>query len=330
MDIVRDRLKQVHGEIQVKTDPGRGTTFTISVPFTLSVTRVLLAESNRMLMAFPMDAIEEMLVLQPEQIITALGGQVFNWQGSMVQLVRLSRWLKFNCPRQVESLETAASVNVPSVLMMNLSGQRVGIEIDSSWGEQEVAVRQVEGGLPLPPGFNNCTILGDGRVVPLVNTPELLRWIASQERFVAQQPVAVGAPELNGSESQHALNPDQPTILIVDDSVNVRRLLALTLERAGYQVAQAKDGQDALDKLATGLGVKAIICDIEMPRLDGFGFLARFRSNTDYAAIPVTMLTTRSGEKHRQLAMSLGATAYVSKPFNEQSLLQTLEELIAA
>jgi two-component system, chemotaxis family, sensor histidine kinase and response regulator PixL len=116
---------------------------------------------------------------------------------------------------------------------------------------------------------------------------------------------------------------------VVDDSINVRRFLALTLEKAGYQVAQAKDGQDALDKLAAGLMVQAVVCDIEMPRLDGFGFLARFKSDPTFEPIPVTMLTSRSGDKHRQLAMSLGATAYFSKPYNEQALLQTLEQLIA-
>lgn len=100
----------------------------------------------------------------------------------------------------------------------------------------------------------------------------------------------------------------------MDDSINVRRFLALTLEKAGYQVAQAKDGQDAIDKLAAGLTVQAVICDIEMPRLDGYEFLARVKSTPALKAIPVAMLTSRSGEKHRRLAMSLGATAYFSKP----------------
>ncbi|NJN85965.1 MAG: response regulator [Leptolyngbyaceae cyanobacterium SL_7_1] len=123
---------------------------------------------------------------------------------------------------------------------------------------------------------------------------------------------------------------ERSTILVVDDSINVRRLLALTLEKAGYQVMQAKDGQDAVDKLTAGLEVQAVICDIEMPRLDGYGFLARLKSNPTLAHLPVTMLTSRSNEKHRQLAMKLGAVAYFSKPYNEQTLLQTLEQLIQA
>ena len=118
------------------------------------------------------------------------------------------------------------------------------------------------------------------------------------------------------------------TILIIDDSINVRRFLALTLEKGGYEVEQAKDGQDALEKIESGLKVAAIICDIEMPRLDGYGFLDRINSNIDTKHIPVTILTSRSGNKHRQIAMQLGAKAYFSKPYNEQELLQTIAELI--
>ncbi|NJR60175.1 MAG: response regulator [Cyanobacteria bacterium CRU_2_1] len=119
-----------------------------------------------------------------------------------------------------------------------------------------------------------------------------------------------------------------PTVLVVDDSINVRRFLTLTLEKAGYQVSQAKDGQEAIEKLTTGLGVHAVICDIEMPRLDGYGFLTRFKSDPVFKRIPVAMLTSRSEDKHRQLAMHLGANAYFSKPYNEQTLLQTLENLV--
>jgi chemosensory pili system protein ChpA (sensor histidine kinase/response regulator) len=332
MDVVRDRLKQVQGEITVATEPGIGTTFTLSVPFTLTVSRVLIAESNRMLLAFPIDLIEEMVLLPPEQVMLMAGSEVFSWEGLVVQLIRLSEWLEFNCPRQLDGMETPASVNVPTVLMLNQGNQIVGLEIDRSWGEQEVAIRKVEGMLPMPPGFSNCTILGDGRVVPLVDISELLRWIAGCERarVDARHANPQSLPPATSPHRSPVLRTDQnPTILVVDDSINVRRFLALTLEKAGYQVAQAKDGQDALDKLAAGLMVQAVVCDIEMPRLDGFGFLARFRAAPEFGQIPVTMLTSRSGEKHRQLAMSLGATAYFSKPYNEQALLQTLKQLTA-
>jgi two-component system, chemotaxis family, sensor histidine kinase and response regulator PixL len=191
MDVVRDRLKQIQGEITVETEAGVGTTFTLSVPFTLTVSRVLIAESNRMLLAFPIDLIEEMVLLPPEQVMLMAGSEVFNWEGIVVQLIRLSEWLEFNCPRQLDGMETPATVNVPTVLMLNQGNQIVGLEIDRSWGEQEVAIRKVEGLLPMPPGFSNCTILGDGRVVPLVDISELLRWIAS---LAARRRTAASCP----------------------------------------------------------------------------------------------------------------------------------------
>jgi two-component system, chemotaxis family, sensor histidine kinase and response regulator PixL len=338
MDVVRNNLKQVRGDIKVNTESGVGTTFTISVPFTLSVARALLTESNGMPMAFPTDVIDEVVMLSPDQIIPSTGGEAFEWDGRMVQLIRLSDWLKFNCPRQIETPENQPAIDVPTVFMVKQGSQTIGLQVDRSWGEQEVAIRQVEGGLPLPAGFNNCTILGDGRVVPLVNVAELLHWVASSDRPQVEPKTPntfSRLPLIQPSLEPPALPPTnipfssgKPTILVVDDSINVRRLLALTLEKAGYQVAQAKDGQDALDKLTAGLQVQAVICDIEMPRLDGYGFLARVKSIPHLAGLPIAMLTSRSGDKHRRLAMSLGAVAYFSKPYNEQVLLKRLDEML--
>ena len=338
MDVVRNNLKQIRGDIRVDTQEGGGTTFTISVPFTLTVTRALLVESHSMLMAFPIDVIEEMFMLPPEKVMTTAGSEVFEWEGVMVQLIRLSDWLTFNCARQIEPPEAPPAISVPTVLVVRQNDQLVGIQLDRSWGEQEIAIRKVEGGLPMPAGFNNCTILGDGQVVPIVNVPELLHWIASCEGSQTQSAVAITQTEQRISRRSTPLSlqpatsmplpPKKPTILIVDDSINVRRLLALTLEKAGYQVSQAKDGQDALDKLLAGLEPQAVICDIEMPRLDGFGFLAQIRTKPAFAHLPIAMLTSRSGDKHRQLAMTLGAAAYFSKPYNEQVLLKTLAQLI--
>lgn len=335
MDAVRNKLREIRGDIQVDTVAGVGTTFTLTIPYTLSVTRVLIVESRGLRLAFPVDAIAEMLML--EQCMTTAGKTVFEWHGELLQLIQLSDWLVFNCPTSLESPEIAPAISAPAVLLVQGGDRRVGIKIDRSWGEQEVALRRVEGNLPMPPGFNSCTILGDGQVVPLVNISELLYWIASCEAsgeppsYAQPEPVATFAylPEALASASVSSL-PQKPTILVVDDSINVRRLLALALEKAGYQVAQAKDGRDALDKLQAGLEANAILCDVEMPRLDGYGFLAQLKSQADLSDLPVAMLTSRSSTKHRQMAMRLGASAYFTKPYNEQMLLQTLEELTTA
>ncbi|WP_017652764.1 hybrid sensor histidine kinase/response regulator [Fortiea contorta] len=334
MDVVRNNLKLIRGDIKVDTQPGVGTTFTLSVPFTLSVARVLLVESNRMLLAFPTDVVSEIFLLQNEQVFAMAGSEVINWQGNMLSLIRVGRYLEFNSPRyNSPDLETPPAINASSVLIIKTSTQSVAVQVDRCWGEQEVAIRQIEGNIPLPEGFNNCTILGDGRVVPLVNTNEFLYWITTNQRAPRgnQLPSARLKTAFLVSHDDKLTTPSpnqKGTILIVDDSINVRRFLALTLEKGGYQVEQAKDGQDALDKLQNGLQVQAVICDIEMPRLDGYGFLGRVKSNMDMKNIPIAMLTSRSSAKHRQLAIQLGARAYFSKPYNEQELLRTLEDII--
>ncbi|MDF5715580.1 MAG: hybrid sensor histidine kinase/response regulator [Rhizonema sp. NSF051] len=335
MDVVRSKLKLVRGDVKVDTTSGVGTTFTLSVPFTLSVTRVLLVESNRMLLAFPTDVVSEISLLQNELIVSIAGSnEVLNWKGSTLPLVRLERYLEFNCPRYDNpTLETPPAINSQSVLFINQGHQSVAVQVDRCWGEQEVAIRHVEGNIPLPAGFSNSTILGDGRVVALVNVNELLYWIASHDLTprINQLPTTRLKSVFvtpNNEKPAISLTNQRGTILIVDDSINVRRFLALTLEKGGFQVEQAKDGQDALEKLQSGLKVQAVICDIEMPRIDGYGFLGRVKSNDDFRNIPVAMLTSRSSDKHRQLAMQLGARAYFSKPYNEQELLKTMETII--
>ena len=284
MDVVRNNLKEVRGDISVDTELGHGTIFTLSVPFTLSVARILLVESQNMSLAFPTDAMAEILVLSPEEIAAALQDQNFCWGDRTIPLVKLSNYLKFNGPRPMQNLDSTPAIDTVTIMVINHGDQYVGMHVDRCWGEQEVAIRRVEGDLPLPPGFSSCTILGDGRVVPLVSVPEMLQWISTNQRSQTDAPKMPSrlAYQLNDSKTQKpGLLPGgrnsrtRQTLLIVDDSVNVRRFLALTLEKAGYRVEQARDGQDALNQLQDGLRPEAIICDIEMPRLDGYGFLAK-------------------------------------------------------
>jgi two-component system, chemotaxis family, sensor histidine kinase and response regulator PixL len=332
MDVVRTNLQQIRGEIQVDTQPEVGTTFTITVPFTLSVVRVLLVESGEMLLAFPTSTVEEMLRLKSEDILPTVGKEVLNWEGSMVPLIRLSQWFQYSRSHRIADTEAVPLIDDQSVLLIAQGDDLVGILVDRYWGEQEVTIRQVEGTLAMSPGFSGCTILGDGRVVPLVDAIALLRWI-DNHGSTAHSPNlshALGTLESDsGSTSDPTKNDlvDKITILVVDDSINVRRFVAMTLEKAGYRVEQAKDGQDALDKLKGGLVVQAVVSDIEMPRLDGYGFLAHVKSDPDCQNLPIIMLTSRSGEKHRQIAMNLGASAYFSKPFREPELLKTIQQL---
>ncbi|EDX84444.1 ATPase, histidine kinase-, DNA gyrase B-, and HSP90-like domain protein [Synechococcus sp. PCC 7335] len=332
MDIVRSNLTQIRGDISVDTKAGEGTTFTLSVPYTLSITRVILVEGNRMPIAVPTDRIEAVTALDPSDIRRADGKELLAFKGSSVRLIRLSNWLAFNCPRQVDSLETKPRINTPSVLIFRMGEQRLGLQIDRYWNEQEVVIRRVEGPVTLPTGFSNCTILENGKVVPIISLTNFARWIIGCEtsgihsaKALYSNPILTGA--IASARLQAASNKEahrRARFLVIDDSVNVRRLLALTLEKAGYEVVQARDGQDAFEKLETDLVIDSIVCDIEMPKMDGYSFLSKLRAKTEYAQIPVTMLTSRSSDKHRDLAMNLGATAYFSKPYQERTLLRSL------
>ena len=322
MDVVRNNLQLINGEIAVDSIPGKGTTFTLSVPFTLSVARIVLAESNGIPLAFPSDAIQEICLLENQQILPGQNGDLINWQGSLIELINIGNYLHFNNIRSTSTVqEIPPRIEDKIVLIISTGNKSIAIQADRCWDEQEVAIRRVEGKIPLPEGFNNCTVLDNGRIVPLVSPAQLLNLIAKKDTLNSSFPTLSSTSFLSPKSRKNS-------ILIVDDSVNVRRFLALNLERAGYFVEQAKDGQDALFQLQSGLQVESIICDIEMPRLDGYNFLIRLKSQETLQHIPVIMLSSRTTEKYRQLAIQLGAAVYLTKPYNEHELLQTLKQVV--
>ncbi|MBV5261077.1 response regulator [Synechococcus moorigangaii CMS01] len=338
MDVVKTNLKDLRGEIRVDTQLGQGTTFTIEIPLSVSILRVMIVETAHRVMAIPIDSIRAMISIRTEDLTNRNHQEFFVWEGQAVELIRAEKWLQFNHHSRPFEMEGAPTISRPTALLVG-HGQAIrSLHVDRFWGEQEISIAPVQSPIPLPPGFTSACIMGDGRVIPLVDPFKLLEWIHQQQTGAVlqerQDAVSAKLRELSQPEVavQGIVKPQQqlPTILIIDDSINVRRYLALTLEKAGYQVEQAKDGQEAIDKLLGGLKVEAIICDIEMPRLDGYGVLSDLRSRTEYQGLPITMLTSRMSEKHRKLAFNLGASAYFSKPYNEQELLQTLHQLIEA
>jgi chemosensory pili system protein ChpA (sensor histidine kinase/response regulator) len=322
MDVVRANLQKLRGDIRVATQSGQGTTFTIRVPFTLSILRVMLLERAGLAFAMSVDNVKQVVRLQEQQI--AADGSYWIWQDRTIPLLQMEQGLSFSRPCKPFEFPGTPTIAQPTIVLAGDDNVLAGFCIDRFWGEQEVALRAIETPMPLPPGFNSSIILGDGRVVPLVDPVQLAAWM-----------LASGALEQSAS---HAEDGDRPiwadtaaqtdTILVVDDSINVRRYLALTLEKAGYQVEQARDGQEAVERLCGGLRVQAVVCDVEMPRLDGYGVLETLRARADFELLPITMLTSRSSDKHRKLAMNLGASAYFAKPYTEQELLQTLKALI--
>ncbi len=340
MDVVRTNLKKIRGDIRVDTKLGQGTTFTIQVPLAVSVLRVMVVESARFVFAVPIDSIQAMVDM-PEAVPGDRPTSLI-WNDQTVDLIHPHNGLAFNSPGRLLEMEGTPTINQPTVLLVNQSGETQGLCIDRFWGEQEISLNSVKSPIQLPDYFTGTSILGDGRVIPLVDPAQLLVWMRQQQQSPARTPKSAVSRQTAASPSTLALKSQVssgdrtkewpveqlPQLLIVDDSINVRRYLALTLEKAGYQVEQAKDGQEAVDKLLAGLSVDAVVCDIEMPKLDGYGVLSELRSRSEYATLPIAMLTSRMNEKHRKLAMNLGASAYFSKPYNEQELLKTLETLM--
>lgn len=325
MDVVRSNLRMIGGNVRIETEAGKGTTFVLTVPVSLSIARVLLFESNGLQMAILTSAVEEILLIRDTSIYTVANQEVLDWEGYSVPLLKLGDRLHFSRPQFQVETETRPIVDEPLMLVVAKNNIPFGLQVDRYWGEQEVTIRGVQSTIPLPNGFMGCAILGGGKIVPLVDIDNLLDW-------------AIGDADSSSNPSL-ALSSERgdrrTTVLVVDDSINVRRFLAMTLEKFGYRVEQAKDGYEAMEKLrklqilSKSSRVSAVICDIEMPRMDGFGFLVQLRADDECKDIPVIMLTSRSGAKHHDLAMRLGASAYFAKPFKDNELLQTLSQLIA-
>ena len=333
MDVVRTNLNKVGGDIKVDTEPGQGTTFTIDIPLSLSVLRIMLLEQQEMVFAVPVTAVDELLQLTPDMITNTSKGPHIQWQDQEIPVMPLEQFISFNGSAPITPLDGTPVINHTMVLVVRHNNGYYAVPIQRYWGEQEVATRPVASPLPLPQGFVGATVLGDGRVVPLVDLPQLVgdkAQMGAAERLakLKQRGSEDGVGDATGITEPSA--PTLPTVLVVDDSVHLRRYLTLTLEKAGYMVEQARDGREAVDRLVGGLQVQAVLCDIEMPRLDGYGVLDEIKSRPEFQSLPISMLTSRSSEKHRKLAMNLGASAYFGKPYNDQELLKTLAELIGA
>lgn len=318
MDVVRTNLREIRGDIQVKTKEGKGTTFTINIPFSLSVLKVMLLERSGLVFAIPLNSIRELKAFLPQEITTLddENTEYLSWKGNKIPLIKIEEYLIFNRTYKANPLKGNPLLDRTTVLVVGESSALSSIYIDKVWGEQEVTVYFVNTPVALPTGFNSSIILGDGRVIPLVDPVDMIQ----------------GCLNYNFEGKNIAKNiiyqEEIKRILIVDDSINLRNYLALILEKAGYQVEEAKDGREAVDKLFNGLSVNAVISDVEMPRLDGYGLLEEVKSKKEFKQLPIIMLTSRSNEKHRKIAFNLGANDYFSKPFNEQELLNKLDFLI--
>ena len=319
LDVVRANLRTVRGTVKVDSRLGKGTSFILKLPLLLSITDALMVKTDRNKIAVPLDAVEEILHIKASEVHTAGNQPMLWWREEFIRLVRLQDLLEYSVlGADAPSPDPLTQDQIPVLVLASSEGM-LAVAVERLIGQQEIVVKPLPSPLSKPRGVLGSTILGDGRVVTILDVDDLVGQPLASSSIA---PVSGKASQLPPSSSQ------APQILVVDDSYTIRQLLSLMLTRARYRVVQAKDGLEALEKLQNGLDCNLAILDIEMPRMDGFELLRAMRSTQRFANIPVAMLTSRSGEKHRQMAMELGANQYFTKPYSEALLLEAIPKLI--
>ncbi|MEB3311159.1 MAG: Hpt domain-containing protein [Snowella sp.] len=338
LDVVRQQIQSLKGNVSVASRPGKGTTFILRLPLTLTIAKLLVclvsqdSQRTNTVIALPSDSVAELLVPMADQVKTSGGQRFLIWQQQMVPIYPLNQLLPYNMTL-TERVNSKALTTVPHpedwslpLILLRRGNHYYALEVTRLVTEQELVIKPFGAAIAFPDYLYGCTILGDGTLIPVINGGMLLEWYWDKgEALMAG--LAMEQSEEGDTSYLDAMQP--PTILVVDDSAALRRTLALSLEKTGYRVLQAKDGQDALETLNQTTGIQLVICDVEMPNLNGFEFLGQRRRNPDMMKIPVAMLTSRGSEKHRQLAMHLGASAYFTKPYIEQQFLLDIKKLLS-
>jgi chemotaxis family two-component system sensor histidine kinase/response regulator PixL len=319
LDVVRTNLRTVRGTVKVDSRLGKGTSFIIKLPLLLSITDALMVKTDHNKIAVPLDAVEEILHIKASEVHIAGNQPMLWWRQEFIRLVRMQDLLEYSVVAPDAPSPDPLSLDEIPVLVLASPEGMLAVAVERLIGQQEIVVKPLPPPLSKPRGVLGSTILGDGRVVTILDVDDLVGQPSANSSIAA---VSGTVQEMAPSGSQ------SPLILVVDDSYTIRQLLSLTLTRARYRVVQAKDGLDALEKLQNGLDCSLAIVDIEMPRMDGFELLRSIRGTHRFANIPVAMLTSRSGEKHRQMAMELGANQYFTKPYSEAQLLQAIPKLM--
>ncbi|NET58208.1 MAG: hybrid sensor histidine kinase/response regulator, partial [Symploca sp. SIO2E6] len=327
MDVVRTSLSEIRGTIHTDSTLGAGTTFTIRLPLTLSISKALCCLSDRATIAFPMDGVEDTFDISPDRIQTDSQGQNFiQWKDIQLPFQPLSELLKYNRHLSRGSVYGGKREDglISILVLRSASNNFLSIQVDQVLSEQEIVIKQLEGPAPKPVGIAGATVLGDGRIMPIADVMELID--------LSRRPNRPDSPIWSRTEAEGNTlveeAPHEPMVLIVDDSITVRSLLEMTFSKAGYRVEQARDGQEAWEKLRSGLPCDIIFCDIEMPRMNGMELLKKLQEDETLRDIPISMLTSRGADRHRQMAVQLGASGYFTKPYLEEVLLDAAQEMI--
>jgi chemosensory pili system protein ChpA (sensor histidine kinase/response regulator) len=327
LDVVRTSLIDVRGTVTIDSVLGKGSTFTIRLPLTLSICKALCCVSNHARIGFSMEGVEDMKDFRASDIqIDGEGRPCVFWQNTLLPFQPLSELLSYNRQLSRGSFYTGKPEEDSfSIVILRGGNHLLAVQVDKVIGELEIVIKQIEGPIPKTAGIAGATVLGDGTVMPVGDVLELIDIARGRLRIDNGGLWRQSASPVEVETSQKS----EAMVLIVDDSITVRELLSLSFIKAGYRVEQARDGQEAWEKLRGGLPCDIVFCDIEMPRMNGLELLYNLQKDPRLASIPVALLTSQGGKRHRQVAATLGASGYFTKPYTERDLLSAAERMIA-
>ena len=315
MDVVISEIRQLGGVVSVVSELGKGSRFTMRLPLTVAVSDALVVRAADRYYAIPLVQIERVVRINPEKLYDYYQSNdaTLNFEDNDYRVRYLNEILSGN---KLNELVVNTNTSLPVIIIKNRTGQNIALQVDQIAGSRiEVVVKPLGQQFSNLSGISAATIMGDGSVMLILDLIALMR----------NAPVLKEVASSAGSK--HRRLESQPTVMVVDDSVTVRKVTSRFLERQGYKVAVAKDGVDAIEILQETIP-DLILLDIEMPRMDGFEVAIQIRHNKRLQHIPIIMITSRTGEKHRERALEIGVNDYMGKPFQENELLNKIQTLL--
>jgi len=316
MDVVRSEVAALGGRVDVATSPGKGTSFTMYLPLTLAVAQTVLVRAGGRLWALPAPMVEQVQQIKDKDLINLYLSREVVWQDRKYPFFYLPRLLG-NAGHNPET------TRYNSVLLLKSGQSLTAVHVDEMIGNQEVVVKNIGPQLARVSGIAGATVLGNGDVVLIINPVQL----AQRMDIAAEAPMVVKTPQAARAAQAAAEAAGPPLVMIVDDSLTVRKITGRLMTREGFDIVTAKDGLDALQLVAERIP-DVILLDIEMPRMDGFEFAKNLKADPKLAHVPIIMITSRTAEKHRNRAQELGVDVYLGKPYQEDELLRHLREVL--
>ncbi len=311
LNVVDEEVSALGGRITIESGRGTGTRFTIHLPLTLAISQVVIVTVGPLQYAVPSTSFEQVLQLRPQALAQAYEDGSIEWQDARVPLYYLATLV------DAPDLSPVAQ-HYSQVVVLHSAGQRIAVHVDSVGRNQEVVVKNVGRQVSRVRGVSGATVMGNGDIVLILNPGLLAQQVAQGAANAAQ--IVPATPAL-------AVAP--PTVMVVDDSLTVRKVTQRLLSREGFEVLLAKDGLDALHQTEEVLP-DVFLVDIEMPRMDGFDLTSTLRSDPRTAQVPIVMITSRTAEKHRGRALELGVDVFLGKPYRDEELLGHIRRLIKA